>query len=86
MVGSFIVLGVELQLEVFNGKVTWQTWGYYPFWIQLGGKPRGYYVIPTSDLENNINQFGLTEQDKVTIKQFSLDTRELLKGTKELKD
>ena len=79
-------IGVELQLEVFNGKVTWQTWGYYPFWIQLGGKPRGYYVIPTSDLENNINQFGLTEQDKVTIKQFSLDTRELLKGTKELKD
>jgi hypothetical protein len=69
-----------------NGKVSWETWGYYPFWIQLGGKPRGYYVIPTSNLENTINQFGLTEQDKVNIKQFSSDTRELLKGTKELKD
>jgi poly-gamma-glutamate synthesis protein (capsule biosynthesis protein) len=79
-------IGVELQLEVINGKVSWQTWGYYPFWIQLGGKPRGYYVIPTSDLENTINKFGLSEQDKINIKQFSADTRELLKGIQELKD
>jgi poly-gamma-glutamate synthesis protein (capsule biosynthesis protein) len=79
-------IGVELQLEVLNGKVTWQTWGYYPFWIQLGGKPKGYYVIPTSDWENKINSFGLNEQDKTNMKQFSLDTRELLKGIKELKD
>jgi poly-gamma-glutamate synthesis protein (capsule biosynthesis protein) len=79
-------IGVELQLEVLNGKVTWQTWGYYPFWIQLGGKPRGYYVIPSSNWENNVTQFGLSEQDKVNIKQFSEDTRELLKGITELKD
>ena len=79
-------IGVEVQLEVFKGKVTWQTWGYYPFWIQLGGKPRGYYVIPASNLETNINQFRLTDQDKIIIKQFSADTRELLKGIKELKD
>lgn len=79
-------IGVELNLEVLNGKVTWQNWGYYPFWIQLGGKPRGYYVIPTSNLETSINQFGLTEQDKITVKQFSADTKELLKGIRELKD
>lgn len=79
-------IGVELNLEVIAGKVTWQNWGYYPFWIQLGGKPRGYYIIPTSNLETTINQFGLTEQDKSTAKQFNADTRELLKGIIELKD
>ncbi|MFM7661812.1 MAG: CapA family protein [Bacteroidota bacterium] len=79
-------IGVELQIEVHNGRVTWKNWGYYPFWIQMGGSPRGYYVIPTTNLENTIHKFGLTEQDKINAKIFSSDTRELLKGITELQD
>jgi poly-gamma-glutamate synthesis protein (capsule biosynthesis protein) len=79
-------IGVELQLEIMNGKVTWQSWGYYPFWIQLGGNPRGYYVIPTSDLENKAIQFKLSAQETTNSKQFSTDIRNLLQGIKELKD
>jgi poly-gamma-glutamate synthesis protein (capsule biosynthesis protein) len=77
-------IGVELNLQVLNGKVTWETWGYYPFWVQLGGKPRGYYIIPVSDWEKNTNKYNLTAEESTLIKQFAVDTRDLLKEVKEL--
>jgi hypothetical protein len=77
-------IGVELNLEVVNGKVTWKTWGYYPYWVQLGGKPRGYYLIPVSGWEKNPSKYNLTNEDEVLIKQFATDTRDLLKEVKEL--
>lgn len=76
-------IGVELNLQVLNGKVTWDNWGYYPFWVQLGGKPRGYYIIPVSDWEKNTEKYKLTSEESGLIKEFAADTRELLKGVKE---
>ncbi|MEY4571324.1 MAG: hypothetical protein RLZ10_528 [Bacteroidota bacterium] len=76
-------IGVELNLQVLNGKVTWDNWGYYPFWVQLGGKPRGYYIIPVSDWEKNTNKYKLTTDESELIKEFAADTRDLLKEVKE---
>ena len=77
-------IGVELNLEIVAGKITWNDWGYYPFWVQLGGEPRGYYVIPVSSWEKNPTKFNLTATEELQIKEFATDTRGLLKEAKEL--
>ena len=77
-------IGVELNLKIVAGKITWDNWGYYPFWVQLGGKPRGYYVIPVSSWEKNPAKYNLTSAEQLQIKEFATDTRDLLKEAKEL--
>lgn len=58
--------------------------GYYPFWVQLGGIPKGYYVIPVSSWEKNPTKYNLTSTEQIQIKEFASDTRDLLKEAKEL--
>lgn len=77
-------IGVELNLEIVAGKITWNDWGYYPFWVQLGGSPKGYYVIPVSSWEKNPTKYNLTSTEQIQIKEFASDTRDLLKEAKEL--
>jgi poly-gamma-glutamate synthesis protein (capsule biosynthesis protein) len=77
-------IGVELQLKVKEGKVSFQSWGYMPFWCYLGGSPRGYYALPVSDVEKNPAKYKLSAVDQAKLETFAEDTRILLKGIPEI--
>ena len=78
-------IGVGLELKIKNGEIVFNDWNYLPFWVHLGGNPKGYYVIPVSEWEKNPLKFKLNSTEENEIKQFGVDTRELLIGQKEMK-
>ena len=78
-------IGVGLELKIKNGEIVFNDWNYLPFWVHLGGNPKGYYVIPVSEWEKNPSKFKLNSTEENEIKQFGVDTRELLIGQKEMK-
>ncbi len=78
-------IGVGLELKIKNGEIVFNDWNYLPFWVHLGGNPKGYYVIPVSEWEKNPLKFKLNSTEENEIKQFGVDTRELLVGQKEMK-
>ncbi len=78
-------IGVVLHLKVKNNKVSWDSWGYIPFWCRLGGSPRGYYSIPVSDWENHPDKYNFSSEEKTKISTFAEDTRGLLLKAKEIK-
>ncbi len=77
-------IGVGLTLAIVNDKLVFSDWSYLPFWVQVGNKPRGFYLIPLSDWEKNPSKYNLTGEEKEKIKQFGLDTRSLLESNKEM--
>jgi poly-gamma-glutamate synthesis protein (capsule biosynthesis protein) len=78
-------IGVSLELSIKNGELKFEDWTYLPFWVHLGGKPKGYYVVPISEWESNPSKFNLNPTEEKEIKQFGSDTRGLLIGLKEMK-
>ena len=78
-------IGVGLELKIKNNKLSFDTWSYLPFWVRLGGNPKGYYIIPVSEWEKNPGKFELNSTEVNEIKQFADDTRTLLVGSKEMK-
>ena len=78
-------IGVVLHLEVKNNIVTWNSWGYIPFWCRLGGSPRGYYSVPVSDWENHPENYNMSADEKLKISTFADDTRKLLLQSQEIK-
>jgi poly-gamma-glutamate synthesis protein (capsule biosynthesis protein) len=78
-------IGVGLELSIKNGELKFEDWTYLPFWVHLGGKPKGYYVVPISEWESNPSKFNLNPTEEKEIKQFGSDTRGLLIGLKEMK-
>jgi len=78
-------IGVVLHIKVKNNVVSWNSWGYIPFWCRLGGNPRGYYSVPVSDWEFHPEKYDLSSEEKVKISTFVEDTRELLKDIQEIK-
>ena len=78
-----IAVGMNLKIE--NGKVTFKDWSYLPFWVQLGGSPHGYYIVPVSDWEKNLEKYKFSDSESQKIKTFANDTRTLLKGIPEMK-
>jgi poly-gamma-glutamate synthesis protein (capsule biosynthesis protein) len=78
-------IGVVLHLKVKNNRVSWDSWGYIPFWCRLGGSPRGYYSIPVSDWENHPDKYNFSSEEKTKISTFAEDTRGLLLKAKEIK-
>ena len=77
-------IGVGLTLSIVDDKLVFSDWSFLPFWVQVGNKPRGFYLTPLSDWERNPSKYNLTGEEKEKIKQFGLDTRSLLKGNKEM--
>jgi len=77
-------IGVGLTLSIVGDKLVFSDWSFLPFWVQVGNKLRGFYLIPLSDWEKNQSKYNLTGEEKEKIKQFGLDTRSLLKGNKEM--
>ena len=77
-------IGVGLTLSIVGNKLIFSDWSFLPFWVQVGNKPRGFYLIPLSDWEKNPSKYNLTGEEKEKIKQFGLDSRSLLKGNKEM--
>jgi poly-gamma-glutamate capsule biosynthesis protein CapA/YwtB (metallophosphatase superfamily) len=78
-------IAVGLELKIKNNKLSFDNWSYLPFWVRLGGKPKGYYIIPVSEWEKNPGKFELNSSEEQQIKQFADDTRTLLLGSKEMK-
>ena len=74
-----------MNLKIENGKITFKDWSYLPFWVQLGGSPHGYYIVPVSDWEKNLEKYKFSDSETQKIKTFANDTRTLLKGTPEMK-
>ena len=77
-------IGVGLTLSIVGNKLIFSDWSFLPFWVQVGNKPRGFYLIPLSDWEKNPSKYNLSGVEKEKIKQFGLDSRSLLKGNKEM--
>ena len=78
-------IGVVLHLKVKNNTVSWNSWGYIPFWCRLGGSPRGYYSVPVSDWENHPEKYNMSAEEKLKISTFADDTRKLLLQSQEIK-
>ena len=78
-------IGVGLELKIKNNELRFDNWSYLPFWVRLGGNPKGYYIIPVSEWEKNPGKFELNSTEVNEIKQFADDTRTLLVGSKEMK-
>ena len=78
-------IGVGLELKIKNNELRFDNWTYLPFWVRLGGNPKGYYIIPVSEWEKNPGKFELNSTEVNEIKQFADDTRTLLVGSKEMK-
>jgi poly-gamma-glutamate synthesis protein (capsule biosynthesis protein) len=78
-------IGVGLELKIKNNELRFDNWTYLPFWVRLGGNPKGYYIIPVSEWEKNPGKFELNSTEVNEIKQFATDTRKLLLGSKEMK-
>lgn len=78
-------IGVGLELSIKNGELKFEDWTYLPFWVHLGGNPKGYYVVPVSEWKSNPSKFNLNPTEEKEIKQFGSDTRGLLIGLKEMK-
>ena len=77
-------IGVGLTLSIVGDKLGFSDWSFLPFWVQVGNKPKGFYLIPLSDWEKNPSKYNLSGEEKEKIKQFGLDSRSLLKGNKEM--
>jgi poly-gamma-glutamate synthesis protein (capsule biosynthesis protein) len=78
-------IGVVLHIKVRNKAVTWNSWGYIPFWCRLGGSPRGYYSVPVSDWELHPEKYDLSSEEKAKISTFADDTRKLLLQSQEIR-
>jgi len=78
-------IGVVLHIKVKNNVVSWNSWGYIPFWCRLGGSPRGYYSVPVSDWENHPERYNLNADEKSKISTFADDTRKLLLQSQEIR-
>lgn len=78
-------IGVVLHIKVKDNKVSWDSWGYIPFWCRLGGSPRGYYSIPVSDWESHPDKYNFNSEEKTKISTFAEDTRGLLSKAKEIR-
>jgi poly-gamma-glutamate synthesis protein (capsule biosynthesis protein) len=78
-------IGVVLHIKVKNNVVSWNSWGYIPFWCRLGGSPRGYYSVPVSDWENHPERYNLNTDEKSKISTFADDTRKLLLQSQEIR-
>ena len=77
-------IGVGLNLTINGDNLVFSNWAFLPFYVQVSKKPNGFFLIPVSDWEKNPGKYNLSGDDKVKIKQFGIDTRALLIGTKEM--
>lgn len=71
-------IGLGIALKIVDNKVVFSSWEYLPLWVRAGGNPKGFYVIPGNIWRKNPSSFNLNVNEQQQLKQFLLDTRELL--------